>query len=80
MYLCFALTHEVDSGGSQHRDSGHGDLPGPRLAYPSTGWGDSDRPLPSLVWGYTLEITALEKAAGRKGCKSKLVFILPDQS
>lgn len=64
----FALTREVGTGGHLHRGSGLGDPPGPRPAYPSTGWGGSDRDHPSPVWGYTLEITALEKAA-EKGKK-----------
>lgn len=60
------LTREVGNGGRQHRGSGHGDPPGPRPACPSAGWGGSDRTPLSLVWGYRLETTVLEKAAERK--------------
>lgn len=63
--IVFALTREVGIGARRHRGSGHGDPPGPRPACPSVGWGGSDRTHPSPVWGYTLEITALEKATER---------------
>ncbi len=70
MSSLFALTLEVGTGGCQHRDSGHGDPPGPKPACPSVGWGGSNRTLPSLVWDCTLGTTALEVAAERNSWKS----------
>lgn len=66
MCTIFALTHEVGIGGSRHTGSGHGDPPGPRPAYPLTGWGGLDKTPLSQVWGYTPEITVLEEAAEGK--------------
>lgn len=62
----FGLTHEAGTEGHQHRGSGHGDPPGPRLAYPSAGWGGLDRTPPCPVWGYILETKALMEAAVKK--------------
>lgn len=57
----FIFTHEVDTVGPRHRDSGPGDRPDPRPACPSADWGGSCRTPPSQVWGYTLGTAALRK-------------------
>lgn len=74
----FALTLEVGIEGSQHTGSGPGAPPGPRPAYPSAGWGGSDRTPPSLVWGYTLEIIALKER--KEAAERKVIFIFPAPS
>lgn len=57
----YFFTHEVDTVGHQHKDSGPGDRPDPRLACPSADWGGSDRTPPFQVWGYTLGTATLGK-------------------
>lgn len=57
----FIFTHEVDTVGRRHRGSGPGVRPDPRPAYPSAGWGGSNRTPPSQVWGYTLGTAVLSR-------------------
>lgn len=57
----FVFTHEVDTVGHRHRDSGPVGRPGPRQACPSADWGGSDRTPPYQVWDYTLGTAALSK-------------------
>lgn len=57
----FIFTHEVDTVGRRHRDSGPADRPDPRQACPSADWGGSDRTRPYQVWGCTLGTAALSK-------------------